>query len=96
MIMLCTKCKGELKTTEMGMGFMRLKCSKCEQVHIQSNRPAPICMNNSDYIKMKTRVMGHFTPEPKVPLQENGCECGADKHGFASHSTWCPKYKEEK
>lgn len=20
------------------------------------------------------------------------CECGADKHGFASHSTWCPKH----
>lgn len=19
------------------------------------------------------------------------CECGADKHGFASHSGWCPK-----
>jgi hypothetical protein len=20
------------------------------------------------------------------------CECGKDKHGFARHSTWCPKY----
>lgn len=24
------------------------------------------------------------------------CECGADKHGFANHSDWCPKYEEEK
>lgn len=21
------------------------------------------------------------------------CECGTDKHKFASHSTWCPKYE---
>jgi len=97
MIMLCTKCKGELKTTEIGMGFMRLKCSKCEQIHIQSNKPAPICMDNSDYIKIKTRVMGRFLSpiEPLEPIKEKECECGADNHGFTSHTTWCPKYKEE-
>lgn len=21
------------------------------------------------------------------------CECGKDKHGFANHSTWCPKHE---
>lgn len=21
------------------------------------------------------------------------CECGKEKHGFASHSTWCPKHE---
>lgn len=23
---------------------------------------------------------------------EKVCECGKDKHGFASHSVWCPKH----
>lgn len=24
--------------------------------------------------------------------KEKACECGKDKHGFASHSDWCPKH----
>jgi hypothetical protein len=24
-------------------------------------------------------------------IKLKACECGADKHGFASHSNWCPK-----
>ncbi len=23
----------------------------------------------------------------------NNCECGKEKHGFASHSNWCPKHE---
>ena len=25
-------------------------------------------------------------------LSAKNCECGKDKHGFFSHSSWCPKY----
>lgn len=25
--------------------------------------------------------------------KEKVCECGKDKHGFANHSDWCPKYE---
>jgi hypothetical protein len=25
-------------------------------------------------------------------LNDVVCECGKDKHGFASHSTWCPRH----
>lgn len=28
-------------------------------------------------------------PPRKVPI----CECGTDKHGFASHATWCDKHE---
>lgn len=28
-------------------------------------------------------------PQSQVPI----CQCGTDKHGFATHSTWCDKYK---
>jgi len=31
-----------------------------------------------------------------TPIIEKKCECGKDKHGFASHSPWCPKYEEGK
>jgi hypothetical protein len=31
------------------------------------------------------------TPVPCAP-EVLICECGKDKHGFASHSTWCKKY----
>lgn len=24
-----------------------------------------------------------------IKVKENGCECGKEKHGFASHSNWC-------
>ena len=27
-------------------------------------------------------------------LSGTECECGKDKHGFASHCNWCPKAKE--
>jgi hypothetical protein len=29
-------------------------------------------------------------------LSGTECECGKDKHGFASHCTWCPKYEDRK
>ena len=32
-----------------------------------------------------------FDTIPKQSSTE--CECGKDKHGFAFHSSWCPKYK---
>lgn len=25
-------------------------------------------------------------------IKKKVCECGKDKHGFACHSTWCPKF----
>ena len=28
----------------------------------------------------------------QITVSDKVCECGADKHGFASHSNWCPKY----
>ena len=30
----------------------------------------------------------------KNELQKAVCECGKDKHGFASHSRWCQKFEE--
>lgn len=29
--------------------------------------------------------------EGKEEKKDVECECGKEKHGFASHSTWCPK-----
>lgn len=29
----------------------------------------------------------------KIGLSDKSCECGKDNHGFACHSTWCPKYE---
>ena len=30
----------------------------------------------------------------KTPIfNQLNCECGKDRHGFASHSTWCPKHE---
>jgi hypothetical protein len=29
----------------------------------------------------------------RVTVRVNKCECGADKHGFASHSSWCDCYE---
>jgi hypothetical protein len=31
-----------------------------------------------------------------VDTDETVCECGKEKFGFARHSTWCPKFKENK
>jgi len=33
-----------------------------------------------------------FTPDD---IPGNKCECGKDKHGFASHSDWCNKYERK-
>ena len=44
---------------------------------------------------------GYVRPDKyKVPakpfIKEKKCECGKDRHGFASHAEWCAKYKEDK
>jgi hypothetical protein len=30
--------------------------------------------------------------KPKVVAKE--CECGKEKHGFATHATWCKKWNQ--
>lgn len=41
-----------------------------------------------------TSILDNY-PEMKdgggTKVIEEKCECGADKHGFANHSRWCPK-----
>jgi hypothetical protein len=32
----------------------------------------------------------HSTKSFEIKLKV--CECGMEKHGFANHSTWCPKH----
>ena len=43
----------------------------------------------------KKAVQSHYiwTPQELLSTMKYECECGADKHGFANHSDWCPKYK---
>jgi len=32
-------------------------------------------------------------PISEIKQEVIACECGKEKHGFASHSYWCPKVK---
>jgi hypothetical protein len=37
----------------------------------------------------KAEELGRWGKGVEIKLKE--CECGTEKHGFANHSTWCPK-----
>lgn len=40
-----------------------------------------------------TRQYGETDDQLRERLNPIKCECGKEKHGFASHSTWCKKWK---
>ena len=38
-----------------------------------------------------TESFYRYDREPVAEVKT--CECGMEKHGFANHSTWCPKHE---
>jgi len=56
------------------------------------------------YSPNASQIYTHSTPQPIEIIELDAppaslfdtikCECGKDKHGFASHSDWCKKYEK--
>lgn len=47
-----------------------------------------------DNLEAIVRQSGETDEEFKKRLNPIKCECGKEKHGFASHSTWCKKWNQ--
>lgn len=59
--------------------------------YLKSISPGPLPFvpipNHVAYPTWKIEDIKPWVKFNPIPI----CECGADKHGFASHSTWCEK-----
>lgn len=46
-----------------------------------------------EFIKTVNKALSDGVDQGTLIYTDSVCECGKEKHGFQSHSTWCPKHE---
>lgn len=69
---------------------------KAFEEYVQANQGTPgwitpIISNNIDEFDLE-KEFERLIKESEEEC-ECKCECGKEKHGFANHTSWCPKYE---
>lgn len=94
-----------LKMLDEKQGALCLYAPKrCALIKIKERKkPQAAFLVDGKPVAYTDNISYNFTCKPirgieaiplKFEISEVKCECGKEKHGFMSHSTWCLKYKK--